>query len=142
MNVVMLLADSAQVADGKLFILGAGWSVIGPDPSPFALAMKLEVAWHEANAEHHWELFLEDEDGQPVVFDTPQGPSPVELRGDLSVGPVEGLLPGITLDVPMAINFGPMPLASGARFTWRFIVDGDAVPGGVLTFSVRPQENV
>jgi len=102
--------------------------------------MKLEVAWTEANAEHHWELFLEDEDGQPVIFDTQQGPSPVELRGDLSVGPVEGLLPGTSLDVPMAINFGPMPFKTGSRFTWRFIMDGEAVPGGILTFSVRPEE--
>jgi hypothetical protein len=29
-KVTMLLCDSAQVADGKLFILGAGWSMIGP----------------------------------------------------------------------------------------------------------------
>ena len=26
----MLLCDSAQVADGKLFVLGGGWSLTGP----------------------------------------------------------------------------------------------------------------
>ena len=61
----MLLADSAQVADGKLYILGGGWSVTGPDPTPSAVAMKVGVDWHEFNTEHHWELFLEDADGQP-----------------------------------------------------------------------------
>ena len=44
MNVTMLLADSAQVADGKLYVLGGGWSLTGPDPTPSAVAIKLEDA--------------------------------------------------------------------------------------------------
>ena len=34
----MLLCDAAQVSDGKLFILGGGWSMTGPDPVPSAVA--------------------------------------------------------------------------------------------------------
>ncbi|HYT79952.1 MAG TPA: sigma factor [Actinomycetota bacterium] len=30
LKVTMMLADAAEVADGKLFILGGGWSVTGP----------------------------------------------------------------------------------------------------------------
>jgi hypothetical protein len=134
----MLLADSAQVAEGKLFILGGGWSQIGPDPSPFAVAMKLEIPRHEARGTHHWELFLVDEDGHAIVIETDQGPSPIELRGDLTLGEPEGMLPGEPLDVPMAINFGPMPFVPGSRLTWRLTVDGEAIPGGTLTFNVRP----
>ena len=37
----MILADSAQVADGKLYILGGGWSITGPDPTPSAVAIKM-----------------------------------------------------------------------------------------------------
>jgi hypothetical protein len=29
----MLLADFAQVSDGKLTVVGGGWSLTGPDPS-------------------------------------------------------------------------------------------------------------
>src|SRR5271155_2565708 len=86
----MLLADSAQVADGKLYILGGGWSVTGPDPTPSAVAMKVMVDWHEFNTSHHWELFLEDADGQPVRFDTPDGPQPIEVRGDFSAAAPDG----------------------------------------------------
>ena len=69
----MLLCDAAQVSDGKLFILGGGWSMTGPDPVPSAVALKIDVDWHEAEASHHWELFLEDADGQPVLMETTEG---------------------------------------------------------------------
>jgi hypothetical protein len=134
----MLLADSAQVADGKLYILGGGWSLTGPDPSPSAVAIKLEVGWNETGVDHHWELFLEDADGQPVMIPTPEGTQPVEIRGDLSVGQPEGIIEGTPIDVPMAINLGPLPLNPGTRFTWRLLVDGEVLPGGQISFSTRP----
>ena len=57
-KVTMLLCDAAQVSDGKLYILGGGWSMTGPDPVPSAVALKIDVDWHEAETSHHWELFL------------------------------------------------------------------------------------
>ena len=72
-KVTMLLCDAAQVADGKLYVLGGGWSLTGPDPMPSAIAMKIDVDWHEAGEVHHWELFLEDADGRPVLVETPDG---------------------------------------------------------------------
>ena len=62
----MLLADMAQVAEGKLYIMGAGWSVTGPDPMPSAVVLKLDIDRHETDFLHYWELFLEDADGKPV----------------------------------------------------------------------------
>jgi len=133
----MLLADSAQVADGKLYILGGGWSLTGPDPAPSAVAFKIEVDWHETNAEHHWELFLEDADGAPVMIPTPEGNQPVEIRGDLQVGQPEGMLEGTPVDVPFAINLGPLPLVPGTRYTWRLVINGEHLPGGAISFSTR-----
>lgn len=134
----MLLADSAQVADGKLYILGGGWSVTGPDPTPSAVAIKVGVDWHEFNANHHWELFLEDADGKPVSFDTPEGPQVIEVRGDFSATAPEGVPVGTPVDVPIAVNFGPIPLVPGARFTWRMVINGDALPGATVSFTTRP----
>ena len=74
-KVTMLLCDAAQVSDGKLYILGGGWSMTGPDPVPSAVALKIDVDWHEAEKPHHWELFLEDADGRPVMMETAEGPS-------------------------------------------------------------------
>jgi hypothetical protein len=138
----MLLADSAQVADGKLYILGGGWSVTGPDPTPSAVAIKVGVDWHEFNATHHWELFLEDADGQLVQIDTPEGQQTIEVRGDFSATEPSGVPMGTPVDVPIAVNFGPIPLQPGARFTWRMVVDGETLPGGLVSFSTRPAVSV
>ena len=138
MNVLMLLADSAQVSDGKLYILGGGWTLTGPYPAPQALAIKFIVDSHELNVAHHWEVVLEDADGRPIIIDTPEGPQPVEVRGDFQAGEPEGALPGTPVDVPIAINFGPLPLAPGSRYVWRAIIDGVTPPGGTSAFSTRP----
>ncbi len=139
MNVTMILADSAQVAEGKLYILGGGWSVTGPDPVPSAVAIKVGVDWHEFNAPHHWELVLEDADGQLVRFETPEGSQTIEVRGDFTTTTPNDVPQGTPVDVPIAVNFGPIPLDAGSRFTWRMVIDGEALPGASVSFTTRPR---
>ncbi len=134
----MMLCDSAQVCDGKLYILGGGWSLAGPDPMPSAVALKIDVDWIEAGSPHHWELYLVDEDGQPVLIETAEGLRPMEVRGDFEVGRPGSVPEGSPVDVALAVNFGPLPLTGGARFTWRLTIDGEAQPDWVLAFSTRP----
>jgi hypothetical protein len=138
----MLLADAAQVADGKLYILGGGWSLIGPDPVPTAIALKIDVDWNEVDRPHHWELFLVDEDGRPALADTPDGPQAIEVRGDFEVSRPEAVPPGSPVDVALAVNFGPLPLAAATRYSWRLVIDGDAREDWVLPFSTRPAAEV
>lgn len=136
----MLLADSAQVADGKLFILGGGWSLIGPDPTPTAVAVKLTIDRHEVGRSHHWYLVLEDADGRPVyVGDTMQA---IEVNGEFQIGQPVGVPDGVPVDFPMAINFPPLPIAPGARYQWRLIINGETLPGASVAFSTRPQPDV
>lgn len=137
MKVTMLLADAAQVADGKLYILGGGWSVTGPAPTPSAVVMKLEIDPVGAGRQHYWELFLEDADGRPVSFDSPEGLQTVEVRGEFQVGEPVGAPAGTPVDLPIAINFGPLPLEPSSRFVWRFVVDGETPQGGTVAFSTR-----
>src|SRR4051794_17346369 len=58
MKVTMILADSAQAVDGKLYVLGGGWSLAGPGPTPMALAVKIEVPWDRGNMRHHLTIEL------------------------------------------------------------------------------------
>jgi hypothetical protein len=132
----MMLCDSAQCADGKLYILGGGWSVVGPDPIPSAVALKIDVDWTEAGP-HRWELFLVDEDGQPVLIETPNGTQPMEIGADFTVERPPGVPEGSPIDVAAAVNFGPLPLEPGRRFTWRLTIDGESKPDWVLSFSTR-----
>jgi|ERR1700733_9307206 hypothetical protein len=134
----MMLCDAAQVADGKLYVLGGGWSLVGPDPMPSAVALKIDVDWTEAGSEHHWELFLVDEDGHPALVDTPEGPRPLEVRGEFRVERPPTVPEGSPIDVALAVNFGPLPLPTSSRFTWRLTIDGESEPDWVLTFSTRP----
>ena len=134
----MLLCDSAQVADGKLYILGGGWSMTGPDPMPSAVAVKIDVDWHEASSSHHWELFLEDADGRPVTVETSEGTQPLEVRGEFSVNRPDSLPPGSPVDVALAINMGPLPLLPKSRYTWRFVVDGESDDTWTAAFTTRP----
>jgi hypothetical protein len=133
----MMLCDAAQVAEGKLYILGGGWSLTGPQPSPSAIAVKIEVDWHEAVSTHHWELWLEDADGQPVGVDTPEGPQMVEIRGDFEVGRPEGIPEGSPIDLPLAVNLGPIPLPPAGRYTWKLSIDGEQSAAWTVSFTTR-----
>src|SRR5947208_14981607 len=85
MRVTMLLADAAQAINGKLSILGGGWSIIGPDPVPSAIAIKVEVPWDEANKRHNLKLQPVDEGGRPVTVPTPTAQTPVPLEAHLEL---------------------------------------------------------
>ncbi len=133
-----MLCDSAQVAEGKLYILGGGWSVTGPGLAPMAIALRIDVDWASAEEAHHWELFLEDADGGQVVFETPEGAQPIEVRGDFQVGTPQGVPEGSDVPVNLAINMGPLPLPAGGRYTWRLMIDGESKEEWISTFTTRP----
>jgi hypothetical protein len=53
MRVTMLLCDFAQVAEGKLNIIGAGWSQTNAQTSVSAVAIKVDVPWDLTNKKSH-----------------------------------------------------------------------------------------
>jgi hypothetical protein len=118
-TVTMLLADSAQVAEGKLYVMGGGLTVVGPRPQPLAVALVIAVPWDRANVTHHWMLELLDEDGHPV----PSDDRPVVVRGRFEAGRPAGLRPGTALSVPLAISFPTLPLTPGQSYVWQFRID-------------------
>lgn len=76
----MMLADHAAAADGKLYINGGGWSIIGPAPTPGAIALSVKVPWDEREHMHEMLIELLDADGQPVLVPTPLGVQPFASR--------------------------------------------------------------
>lgn len=140
MKVTMLLADYAQVADGKLTIVGGGWSVTGPMPVPFAIAMLFEVPWDRANVKHRFRLDLVDTDGHVVFAPTDEGEEPVVIEGEFEAGRPPGMKPGTPLDVPIAINLPGPPVEPGGRFEWRLTVNGEGDTDWRLPFSTRDTE--
>ena len=126
----MLLADHAQAADGKLNIIGAGWTVTGPGPAPLAIAILFEVPWDRANEQHEFRLELVDSDGD----------GPLAIEGQFEVGRPPGIKRGTPLPFPLALNIGPQPLEPGGRYEWRLTVDEESDEDWRLPFSTRSPE--
>ena len=133
-RVTMLLADSAQVADGKLYLLGGGMRSIGPNPQPLGIAVLFEVPWDRADVVHDLLLELLDEDGVPVLI----GDRPVIVSGQFTPARQQGQQPGTPLLVPLAINFASLPVPPGHSYVWRLAIDGTSEADWDVRFSVRP----
>ena len=132
-----LLADHAQAINGKLYLMGGGWNVIGPPPSLMARAGILELDWDEANQPRRLRSELFTEDGSPVTVPTATGDRPVEIEVNVEVGRPPGTRPGTPFNIPIAINLGPMPIPPGGRYVWRFSIDGQTSNDWRLPFSTR-----
>ncbi len=138
MKVIILLADFAQVLDGKLYIMGGGWSLTGPQPSLSAIAIKIEVPWNETNRKHNLKLELLDEERHAVMVPTPTGNAPVVISGDFEVGRPAGLKIGTPIDVPLAFPIGPLPLKANERYKWKLAIDGNTNDDWQVAFTTRP----
>jgi hypothetical protein len=140
MRATLLLADYAVVADGKLTIVGGGWSQTGPEPAPFGIALLIQVPWDQANTRHTFSVELLDADGEPVLVETEEvDDQSVAFGGDFEVGRPPGLKPGTPLDFPVAMNSTPLPLEPG-RYEWRLTIDGESRQDWTLAFTVRSEE--
>ena len=103
----LLLADSAQEAGGKLYVLGGGWNRLRVPELParapaIALAIRVVVPWHDTNQPIPLVVQLEDPDGQAILSEPP--------RLDLRVGRPSGLEPGSVQAIPVAISLAGFPL--------------------------------
>lgn len=138
MKATMFLCDSAQVANGKLYIMGGGWSTTGPDPTPSAVAIKLDVAASEIDQVHDWSIALTDADGRHVPIDTGAGPRPIEVKGTFAATRPPDMTDTMSVDVAIAVNIGPLVLPLDSRYVWTLRVDGHSDPSWTLSFSTRP----
>jgi hypothetical protein len=68
----LILADRAEVVNGKLYTMGAAWDRIGvadfSKPTPLSVAVGVLVPWTATNQPHALALTLRDEDGLAVDF--------------------------------------------------------------------------
>ena len=136
MRVTMMLADHVQVADGKLFISGGGWTFCGPGPVPCAVAMLFHVPWQQTNEKISFELRLVDEDGRPAMQSGAEGQQPIGVTGQLEAGRPPGMLPGAEINVPIAFNV-VLSLPPGLRFTWILEAEGHTDEAWRLSFATR-----
>jgi hypothetical protein len=138
MRVTMMLADHAQVADGKLFISGGGWTLGTPGGLNSAIALLFHIPWEQTNQRITFELRLTDADGHQLMQAGPDGPQPVQIGGQFEVGRPPGVRPGSEINAPFAINTGTLALPPGQQYTWLLEVNGQASEDWRLSFGTRP----
>lgn len=138
MKVTLLLADAVQAVGGKLYVLGGGWSICGPDPTQMGIGLKVEVPWDRAGHSYRFRLALEDADGRPVTIPTQEGERTVNVEGSFNVRQPEGIPPGTPIDVVLAINVGALRLPTDQRYVWRLFIDEETAEDWSLGFYVRP----
>lgn len=137
MKTTLLLADSAEAVNGKLYILGGGWSITNATIPTMSIAIKIEVPWNEANTPHKLDLVLVTEDGQPVKMNG----QICQIQGEFEVGRPPGLRQGTPLDVALAVNITQLNLSPGSRYAWRCIIDGNEDDALEVAFSTRPADS-
>ncbi len=139
MKVTLLLCDAAQVAEGKLYCMGAGWTLTGPGPINMALGIIVYVPWDRTNAQLNLVLELREADGTVVHLPGPAGEAPVRVEGAFEVGRPAGLARGTDIPVSLAIPIPGMLLPPGQRYYWELTLDGRTHEDWTLHFATRPQ---
>lgn len=135
MKVTLLLADYAKVGDGKLDVLGAGWSMMrAAGPFGFFVAALFQIPWDQTNTKHAFRLELLDADGAPVAI----GGESIRIDGEFEAGRPPGLKPGTPVDAPLVVPFGPLLLDSG-RYEIRLTIDGDTKEDWFVAFTLDQQ---
>ena len=122
----LLLCDAAQTdSNGKIHMLGAGWSTIGSPMGPTAVAALINVPWDRTNEKIALELVLLSADGQMVLLAGPMGDQPLQVTSEIEVGRPPGVVVGTPIPVPFSMNVGPLQLSPG-RYEWRLTLGGES----------------
>jgi hypothetical protein len=115
MQVDAFLADSVVVADGKIYVQGAGWDSIVSAVFPFrhpriGLGVILRVPYTATNQMHSFSVKIVDPDENKIVLgaappgaEVPDG-KVRELKGQFNVGRPPLLNAGDSQVVPIALN--------------------------------------
>lgn len=144
MRAIAFLADSVAVAEGKLYVQGAGWDAILTGALPtrhprIGIGVLVRVPYGETNMPHQFELRIEDPDGKEVPLgDAPPGTTPDgkvrRLGGPLMVGRPPLLTAGDEQVVPIAANLDGLVFETSG--TYRIVVSVDGQDAEVVPFRI------
>jgi hypothetical protein len=95
----LILADAVEALNGKLYLMGGGWSTIASTdisrPLALAMACGVLVPWTETDDDHSVSLRIDDADGHDIV-------PPLTIQ--FKTGRPATLQRGATTHIPFAIK--------------------------------------
>lgn len=119
----MLLCDYAEAINGKLYIMGGGWTICPSGHRNMAIAIRVLVPWSETNIRHKLSLMLQDDGGNVIELGDP--PQKVLHEGSFEVGRPPGVPAGTELDFTAVMGFLGLPLESGKKYRWQLEIDDE-----------------
>lgn len=134
----LLLADAAEVINGKLYLMGGGWTNCTPPAGadyPYerltASVVTIRIGYQETNEEHKFALEFRDADERPLG---------ARVDGGFTVGRGPDLVPGMSQVVQFA-GAVPLRLPAPGAYTLVLMLDGreerriqfQAMPSPALT---------
>ena len=135
MDVTAFLADSVTVADGKLYVQGAGWNSISAPTFPvqhdrIGVGLLIHVPYSATNQMHTLEVGLQDFDsrrlplGEVAPEVSPDGKL-YTLGGQFNVGRPPLLPAGDEQIVPIALNINGMRFEVPGPYSVVISIDGN-----------------
>ncbi len=124
-----ILADSAQISEGKMFIHGGGLNIIrrhAPLPVPLGIVLAFQLSFDPDEADQHYDVqvWLDD---QPII------------RGDVFTGELPAQAPkGLPLVAPNVVPLGMLQLERDGIHRVSLHVDGEELKA--FPFSLVPFE--
>jgi hypothetical protein len=113
----VMLCDAAQTSqEGKLYVLGGGWTQIArllappgtsltPPPTQFAIAASFLIDWNDANRPINIRVTIEHQDERPPLY---------EAQAQLTAGRPPQMVPGDPLRAVIALPVLMMFTESGS----------------------------
>jgi hypothetical protein len=119
-EVTLILCDAAEAVEGKLYVLGGGWThaVAADQPFNTALGIVVRVPWDRANEPYQLSALLVTADGEPVSV----GEHRVEQTVRHEVGRPPGLKRGTSLNAVFAFRFNGLVLGVGG-YVWEIFIN-------------------
>ena len=131
----LMLADSAQAVDGKLYVLGGAWNMLRFPEFPASLmvgiAVAIDVDWTETNARHHLDIHFEDADGNEMD---------PRIGADFEAGRPPGAIAGAELRIVMAVN-GPVAIPGPGQYAAVASVGGVELARSRFQALLAPRQN-
>lgn len=131
LEATMLLCDWAEALQGKLYMMGGGWTQLSLNTPnvTITLAITISVPWDRTNMKLPILVRLLTEDGDEVV--KPDG-KPVRIEGQIEAGRPPGTKPGTTFVSPLTIRVGGFPLEPGG-YSWRLSIGDEELAHAPFT---------
>lgn len=124
MQASLILCDFAeQDPTGKIHMLRAGWSVMGPAPTAHAVVVFMKAPQSENSSPVSITLRLRDADHQVVTMPGAAGMQVLEFAGQIEIRQFPDSPDDAVGGGAFAVNVAPLPLQPG-RYTWSLEVQG------------------